>query len=240
MANGSFLVPNVPIGSGSNTLTATATLLTGASATNAVIVTQSGTNAVDISVNRPIDYLPTTLTFTYSIGALPSGFPAQTITINVRGSGANDFSGSSLTGAPSSYRYTAAGLYKANLSVTDTHGNTYTAIRGVLVQDLAVQRGMMCDVYGYLQSQLTAGSAMNASKAFQPVVQSQYQALFSDFGATNMATMAQQLGVVVSGMLGQGFVDLLLDRDDTTGQTRAGFPMRLTQSADGVWRISEM
>jgi hypothetical protein len=59
-------------------------------------------------------------------------------------------------------------------------------------------------------------------------------------GNTNLPTVAQQLGVVVAGMLGQGFADLLVDRDNTTSQTRAGFPLRLTQGADGVWRISEM
>jgi len=98
---------------------------------------------------------------------------------------------------------------------------------------------MLCDVYGYLKDRLNAQDATNAANAFQSVVKSSYQSLFFTFGS-NMPTVAQSLGVVVSGLLGQGFAELFIVRDNVAQQTRAEFPMRLTQGADGVWRISEM
>ena len=48
------------------------------------------------------------------------------------------------------------------------------------------------------------------------------------------------MGVIIDGQLGIGFADVLILRDDTVAQTRSGFPLRLTQCSDGVWRISEM
>lgn len=239
--NGFFLVPNVPLTSGiTNVLNVTGKTLTGATLPNSRSISQSGTaSPVAIQVNHPTGYAPSPITFAFSIGVLPSGFPVQTVAINW-GTGSGNFSGSSLAGAPTVYTYKVPGLYTASLTVTDTHSNVYTGYRSVLIQDLAVQRGMLCDVYGYLKSQLKAGSASGAAAVFQPAVQNQYMAMFNALGNTNMSTVADQLGLIASGFLGQGFAEFLLVRDDSGTQTRAGFPMRLTQGADGVWRISEM
>ncbi|MBS0570549.1 MAG: hypothetical protein JSS28_08075 [Proteobacteria bacterium] len=238
--NGQFVVPNVPLTSGANTLNVTATILPNSTATNSGSITQSGpASAVTIQANHPTDYAPAPITFTYGIGTLPSGNPVQTVTINFTGSGGPNFSGSSLTGAPSSYSYSSPGIYTATLSVQDTMGNLYTGTTTIAIQNLAAQRGMMCDIYGYLKNRLNAQDATNAANAFQQNVRSNYQSLFTAFG-TNMPTVAQSLGVIVSGMLGQGFADMLIVRDNAGAQTRAGFPLRVTQGADGVWRISEM
>ena len=241
VSNGHFLVPNVPLGSGSNQLTASATTLPGGPpATDMVSVTQSGSGSpVSLSVDHPFDFAPALISFNYHIGALPSGFPVQTVVINW-GAGGTNFTGSSLAGAQTQYKYTTPGLYTASLSVTDTHSNTYIGYRSVLLQDLPTQRGMLCDVYGYLQSQLRLPNATNASLAFQPNVQSQYLSLFTAIGNANLPTVADQLGFIIAGILGPGFADLLVDRDDSGSSTRSGFPLRLTQGADGVWRISEM
>jgi hypothetical protein len=238
--NGQFVVPNVPLTAGSNTLNVTATILSGTTATNTGSITQGGAaSAVTIQANHPADYAPASITFTYGIGALPSGNPIQTVTINFTGTGSPSFTGNSLTGAPSTYTYASPGLYTATLSVQDTQGNIFTGTTTIAIQDLAVQRGMLCDVYWYLKDRLNAQDAANAANAFQQTVRSNYQSLFTAFG-THMPTAAQSLGVIVSGMLGQGFADMLIVRDDTGVQTRAGFPLRMTQGADGVWRISEM
>lgn len=238
--NGQFVVPNVPLTAGANTLNVTATILPNTTATNTGSITQSGAaSAITIQANHPVDYAPAPVTFTYGIGGLPSGNPVQSVTINFTGSGSPNFSGSSLTGAPSSYTYLSPGIYTATLAAQDTKGNVYTGTTTIAVQDLAAQRGMMCDIYGYLKDRLNAQDAANAANAFQQNVRSNYQSLFTAFG-TNMPTVAQSLGVIVSGMLGQGFADMLIVRDNTGAQTRAGFPLRMTQGADGVWRISEM
>jgi hypothetical protein len=239
-ANGQFLAANVPLNAGSNTLTATAASLTGTIVTGTGSITLGGSpSPLTINANATSGYTPFLINFTYAIGALPSGKPVQSVTINFKGSGANDFTGASLTGAPTSYSYSQSGLYQATLSVTDTSSNVYTANRAVLIQDLPTQRGMVCDVYGYLLDRLAAGDATNAGNAFQSDMRSKYLDLFNQLTSGNLLTMSQQLGIIVTGQMGPDFADLLLVRDNAD-QTRSGFPLRITVGADGVWRISEM
>lgn len=237
--DGSFLVPNVALNPGGNTLTVQATTLPGTTATASVSVTRSGSpSSVVLRADRSTGYAPLALNFTYGVGTLPDNGAVEAVTVNFKGSGADDYSGP-LSGAPAQHTYARPGVYTARFTVTDNHQQTYTAYRAVLIQDLTAQRGMLCDVYGYLGNRLTAQDAVGAGNAFQPVQRNHYVSFFTQLGA-NMPATAAQLGVIVSGQLGLGFADLLLVRDDVATQTRNGFPLRMTQGTDGVWRISEM
>ncbi|MEO5561066.1 MAG: hypothetical protein ABIO49_14115 [Dokdonella sp.] len=238
VANGTFLVPNVPLNPGSNNLNVQAVTLPGATASTSGSITQSGSPApVSMQVGRAIGYGPVSISFRYSIGTLLGNATVQSVAINFRGSGADDYTGP-LSGAPASYTYMQPGAYTARFTVTDSNNQIYTANRTVLIQDLVAQRGMLCDVYGYVKNRLTAQDAANAGSAYQSVVRTGYVNFFNQLGA-NMPATAQQLGVIVDGQLGIGFADLLLVRDNAD-QNRSGFPLRLTLGTDGVWRISEM
>jgi hypothetical protein len=237
--NGTFLVPDVPLTAGSNTLMVQALTLTGQTATASGSVTQGGSPpVVSIEPDHKFGYAPFIVNFTYAFGTLPSGKPVQSITVNFRGTGADDYTGA-LAGTPTSYTYTTPGLYSPRLLVTDTDGNAYAATQPILIQDIAAQRSMVCDVYAYLKDRMNAQDATGAANVFQPADRGNYLTFFNALG-TNLPTVAQQLGVVIDGQLGTGFAELLLERDDTTAQTRTGFPLRMTQGSDGVWRISEM
>lgn len=237
-ANGKFLVPSVPLKAGPNSLSVIATSLTGVTVTTSTNITQSGSPSPTAMLSdNPYGYAPFIVNFTYKVGTLPSNYPVQSVAVNFKGSGADDYTGT-LAGAPSRYVYTQPGLYTAQFRVTDTSNNTYIAYRSVLIQDFNAQRGMLCDVYGYLLDRLNAQDAVNAANAFQTVVRSSYKSFFSQLG-THMPAVAQQLGVVIDGQLGTGIAELLLERDNPD-QTRSGFPLRMTQGTDGVWRISEM
>jgi len=154
VVNGQFLVPNVSLTDGSNTLSVQATTLPGSTATASASVSQSGTpSAVGIQASRALGYAPASVGFSYVIGTLPGNATVQSVAVNFHSSGTDDYSGP-LSGAPASYTYAQPGI--------------------------------------------------------------------------------------VNGQLGVGFADVLLLRDDLIAQSRSGFPLRLTQGADGVWRISEM
>ncbi len=241
--NGQFLASGVPLAAGTNTLTVTATTLPGATATTSETVTQGGASSSPITFTVDSStgsggFAPVTITFDYAVGALPNNATVQSVAIDINGDGTYDFSATSLAALPVNFVYSRPGSYTAALKVIDTNSNTYLAYRSVLIQDLSTQRNMLCDVYAYLKDRLNAQDATGAASAYQPSISSQYQNQFSAWG-TNMPSVAATLGVIGDGILGKGFAEITLIRDNSD-QTRNGFPMRMTQSGDGVWRISEM
>lgn len=238
-AAGKFVVPNVPLTSGSNTLSVTATTLPGATATASGSITQSGTaTPIVVAVDRTLGYVPLTEKFNYLIGPLAGNATINSVAIDFRGIGSNDYSGS-LASAPTTYAYSQTGLYNAQFQFTDSNSVVYTIHRSILIQDTNVQQNMLCDVYGYLKDRLNAQDANGAANVFQPADRNTYLTFFTGLG-TDMPNAASQLGYIVNGMISTDFVELLLVRDNTTTQLRSGYPLRMTQSGDGVWRISEM
>jgi len=232
-----FLVPGVPLAVGSNALNAVATTLPGSTATASGSISRTGATPISVASDRPVGYAPFAEKFTYLIGALPAGATINSVAINFKGTGPNDYSGA-LAGAPTSYTYLQPGLYTAQFQFTDTNSVTYQVSRSVLIQDIAVQRGMLCDVYGYLKDRLAAQDATGASYVYQSTEQSTFLSFFTALGS-DMPAASSQLGVIINGIMGGGYADLLLVRDNAD-QTRSGYPLRMSQSADGVWRISEM
>jgi hypothetical protein len=238
-AGGKFVVPNVSLIAGANALNVTATILPGTTATATGSITQSGTaTPIIVAADRTLGYAPFTETFSYLIGSLAGNATINSVAIDFRGIGTNDYSGS-LAAAPTTYAYAQLGLYIAQFKFTDSNNIVYTIHRAVLVQDTNVQQNMLCDVYGYLKDRLNAQDANGAANVFQPADRSTYLTFFNGLDI-DMPTAALQLGYIVNGMIATDFVELLLVRDNNTSQLRSGYPLRMTQSGDGVWRISEM
>lgn len=238
-AGGKFVVPNVPLSAGANALNVTASILPGTTAATSGSITQSGTaTPIVVTDDHALGFAPFNEDFHFRIAALAGNASISKVAIDFRGIGTNDYNGT-LASAPTSYTYTLPGLYLAQFQFTDSNNVVYTIHRAILVQDIGVQRSMLCDVYGYLKDRLNAQDATGASNAFQPVERTTWRNFFNALGS-NMPTAATQLGAIVNGVVAPDFADLLLVQDNSTSQTRSGFPLRMTQSGDGVWRISEM
>ncbi len=234
-----FWVPQVPLIVGENNLTAVASTLPGATATDATSITRMSTDAtVSIAAKSSGGLAPLTVLFVYEATGFPNGASIQSVSVDYTSDGVYDYTGTLLDAVPNSITYSEPGLYTLLLHVVDTNGAVYDARRSVLVRDLGVERSMACDIYGYVRQQLAAASAQGASLAFQPKVRQEYLDFFTELGA-QMAVTAQQMGVIVDGQFGPGFAEILIVRDNQD-QTRNGYPVWMTQGTDGVWRISEM
>jgi hypothetical protein len=237
--DGKFLAANVPIEAGANELTAIATTLTGATATTAVAVTVGGP-APPISI-RIVDSMgetslgPTRHQLSFDTTNLPAGTEIASMTF-----GMNDNFDAAYTGVPITETQAVfpAGLHTVHLSVTTTGGETHIAQQPVLVEDMITQRGMLCDVYAYFRSRVSANDLQGALLAYQPDVRERFESTLAPLGAA-LSSMAPRLGVIVTGGIDAHDADLLLVRDEA-GQERSGFPLRMTRGADGVWRIQEM
>lgn len=238
-ANGRFVVPDVPLQPGQNMLEVTATTLPGAQQTIYRAVTRDGDlPPLRLQIDDPGLFAPAVQGYRFDIGALPGGETVQSVAIDYDGDTAWDYQNASAAAAPQSLAFPQPGLHVATLRVTGSASTPYTATRAFLIRDPVEQRALMCDVYGYLRERLAANDAAGASLAYQVPSRTKYRAAFDELG-TNMAQASTLLGHIVEGSFGPGFGDLSLVRDKSN-QTRAGFPLRMTQGPDGVWRISEM
>ncbi|MDR3388718.1 MAG: hypothetical protein P4L92_16850 [Rudaea sp.] len=241
VVHGVFAIAGLPLVAGGNGFTATATTLLGLTSTSIQNLTAYNVQPSPISISTAsttAGFAPLTVQFNYAIGTLTNNATITSVTIDLDGDGVPEFTGTSLSGAPASFTYVAPGMYAPTLTVVDSNNKTYVADTRVFAQDLVQQRGMLCDVYGYLKDRLNQADVAGAALAYQPLVQSQYLSLFTDIGA-NMPSIVPMLGVIANGFVAPGYAEMTLVRDNTD-QSRSGFPLRITQGSDGVWRIAEM
>jgi YVTN family beta-propeller protein len=235
---GRFLAVAVPVEAGQNDLQAVATTMTGATATATVSV-QVDPAPPPIAFEASdqvgqVGYGPFRAAFRLVLDHLPSGTTPGHLMIDFDGNRFWDYEGPT-PDAPSAYLYAHPGLYRAQVKL---NGNTFAAERYILVRDRIVQRSMLCDVYGYLRDRLAAQDLTGAGHAFHEDRRAEYLDLLTALGV-QMPVFAQRLGTIADGQFSGSMADLLLVRDQPD-ETRSGYPLRLMQGTDGVWRILEM
>ena len=227
--NGHFLTKPFTLQSGSNTLTATATSIDGLTATATESVSQSSSSGVTLSASVDAGFSPASVVFSAGV---PASIITQSLTIDF-GDGSPPYTG---TSAPS-HAYTAAGIYTAQLTLTDNHSVQYTSQRLVAILSTPELRRTLCSVYALVRTRLAAGDAPGALNAFHVKQQQKYGTLFTKLGA-NMPTAATRLGTVANGIVGINDAELILVLDQS-GQVN-GYPLHLSPDISGVWRIDAM
>ncbi|MBL0164803.1 MAG: IPT/TIG domain-containing protein [Xanthomonadales bacterium] len=260
--NGRFMVPNVRLPK-AGTIEAVATTLPGLTATASITLNHSGGKSIvridvegdpkakidclacghaesliSFHAEQPIGMAPASISFDIELSDSLSGDNLQSLRIDTDGDGVFDHSFATLEDFPSAFRYSRPGLFNALLQVTTNSGQVYTATQWVMIRSAAVERGMLCDVYGYLKKKLDEADANGAGLAYVASVRSRYLAAFTALGA-NMPSVATQLGTIASGFIGPEYAEILVMRDNAD-QTRSGYHIQMVQDAYGVWRILGM
>ncbi|HUD40572.1 MAG TPA: IPT/TIG domain-containing protein [Dokdonella sp.] len=238
-ANGQFLAVAVPVEIGTNTLEVVATTMTGSTATASVTI-QGSADPAPLAIEAvdlvgQVGFGPFQAVYRMDLDHLPSGVTVSNIGLDLNGDGLAEYRGATLDGAPNAYTFPRPGLYRARV---DINHSEIVAYRYILVRDRVAQRSMLCDIYGYLRGRLAAQDVIGAADAFHPDHRTEYLDLFTSTG-TQMPELAQRLGTVADGQFSGDVADLMLIRDQPD-ETRTGYPLRLMQGADGVWRILEM
>jgi hypothetical protein len=181
---------------------------------------------------------PATITFDIELHESLAGSNLQSIRIDTDGDGVFDITSPSIDEFPRSFRYSKPGLFKATLEVTSNTRRTYTVTQWVLIRSMAVERGALCDVYGYLKAKLILADPAASSLAFASEVRPGYFSGFTQIGA-ELPLLGPELGTIVGGFAGPTYAEILVMRD-SPDQTRNGFHVHMVQDTDGVWRISGM
>ncbi len=236
---GHFLASAVPLTSGANTISVSATTITGNTANASISLTQGSASPspVALSVFRPSSFAPFRVTFQPTVGALPGGGSVTSLSIDYDGDGIDDVTNPS-PGTALTYLAATPNLYTARLTVVDSNHNTYVAYAHYLVEDFRRQSGMLCDVYGYLKQRLIAQDTAGALTAIDPNAQDEFQPLFAN-NVASLPTYVANLGNIVDGYL-TGRTGTFIVVRQNPNLTLSGYHLEFSQGADGTWRIAGM
>ena len=221
---------------GQTTLTATATTLDGAIATDAITVSPGPGNGVIFTSAKRAEYTNRAVNFAFS---LDPTITVQSITVDFNGDGTPEFTGSNPSLVPTAYTYTQSGVFTAEARVTTVGPNSQVLVSKTIIGaiDIVDHRTRVCSVYGALRARLTANDVPGAIKVFPQESRATYEALFNALG-TNRPVFATRMGTIATGLL--TLIDASMTIVTTNqAQTRA-YRVRFAQGADGVWRIEEM
>jgi hypothetical protein len=243
-----WLVDAVPLQAGPNTLTATATRLNDQSVQTTVTIHRAppSPDQPEVAATNVQRYAPGRGAVSV---ALPPGsaLQLQDVRLDVDGDGTPE---QTLPGATDPVSVTVAldqpGLYLIRVSgdLDDTDPATapipFQRDLPVLVEHTGLSRLELCAVFHHMQSRLQAGNINGALQALHPRLHTRFRALWEGLGGT-LPTVAAGLGEVADGTLGPEGAELLIARPDQESPgTLEGFPLRMAQGSDGVWRIQEM
>jgi hypothetical protein len=231
-----FVIREMILPLGATSLDAKATTIGGLSATSSRAVSANTAIAsVQMRASKLADFSSLAVDFQSTIAA---SLTIQTITLDFNGDGTPEFSGSNPALIPTHYDYTAPGVYTAKLMVTTSapSSQTFIATQIITVVDLSAHRARACTTYGYLRDRLNASDVNGALLAFPSDRRSSYQPFFTALGA-NRPIMASRLGTIANGTISFNSAKLMVVR--INGAQVQGFPLQVTQSNDGVWRIDQ-
>lgn len=234
-----FLAAAVSVEAFGTALTATATKLTGETATATVNASGGAAPPVALIVGRAGGFAPLRAVFTYSIGTLPGNATIQYVGLDYTADGTDDVVNPPL-GASLAYVANQPGVYHARLTVKDSNNATYTADAYYAARSAPELGGMLCDVYGYMKQRLgqPTPDIPGALDAIHPNARDEYEGMFYA-GSSSLPAYVANLGSIVAGVVTDDFGSYLVVRENPD-QTLSGYHLEFSQDATGVWRISDM
>jgi len=211
-----------------NTLTVTATDISGNSATASVNVQSIPTShhiTFSANIESGVAPLQTTL-------KIDSTFPFTTTTLSISGPGAVQITGIS----PSEYQanFTVEGIYSITARVTDGQSILRTDTVAITVFNLIQMDTLLKGKWNGMKGALAAGN-MNGAMAFlTPGAQSRYRPGFEALGADLPIIIASLPGIELLGV-GEESAEYVMIRSQN-GQNRL-YIIEFGLDANGLWRI---
>ena len=209
---------------------AVATAVTGATATDRVPITVTGTSEAGLALlsNPKSGVAPLTVSFSL----LPSPASA-TVELDFDGDGTVDFRGPSLEGQP--FTYAKPGMYYPTVRVTDATG-TGVAPAMVEVVDRTVLDARLQAKWGTLQDSLRRGDVERAVDLFAESSQEAYRELFTTLADVGgLAQVAADLSAITLVHIRDGAAEYEL-RAIQNG-IEYSFHVLFVIDTDGLWRL---
>jgi hypothetical protein len=229
-----FVVDDVRLHAGANTLTATVTAVDGATASASILVTSAAAPAVlTVSALPHGGIAPLFTTFRHVFASYAT---IQTLELDADGDGTVDIT-SFDPSSPLQFYYETPGLYRARLTVTDQASTTYVAETVVDVQDRLDMDALLQGVWSGMTTALLAGDK-DAALAFVSRGAREKYGLVFDVLIPHMADILPTHSPLQPYSIGADVAEYFLTRV-VDGETRI-FLIGFSRGTDGVWYVDGM
>lgn len=222
----------VPLGPGSNLITATATdpFRNTATATITVTVPEGVEPQLLLTASPPSGVAPLTVAFS-ALSFLPT--PIAQVELDADGDGTVDFRGASLEGP--AFTYSQPGLYLPTVTVTDAQGNRLTASTIVQVYDRTTLDTVLQSKWTALKDALRVGDIARAVTLIHTDTRAAYEAQLTRFSPTTLANIDRYMTTIQLIEVGPGGAQYEMLRE-RNGQMLS-FAVWFAVDGDGLWRL---
>jgi sugar lactone lactonase YvrE len=234
LVSGTQWAVDIPLALGSNSISATASTVTGVQATTSITVqvTQSQEPQIVLKAAPLSGLAPLTVRFEVESGL---DRPIVRYEFDQNGDGTVDFTGTSFEDVQ--VTYTTPGLITPTLRVTDDQGRTVSARAMVHVLDQAATIAMFQGKWDAFKSALAARDIPRATAEVAVGLRPRFQQVFQTLDA-NLPTIAPTLGPAAITRVTDGLAEGVTQR--IHGKKTYLYFIYWAPDSDGIWRIIEM
>ncbi len=228
-----FCAGNVSLETGSNQLDVIATAPDGATTTETLTVTSTGSSLIELDVDTVTGFASHTVMFSLSDN---TGANLTSIEYDLESDGTTEYTTAD-PAATFQHTYTTPGCYTAKVTATDDAAGSYVGTRVIAVLDAAEQVSAVQAVYYQLLANLRMGDIPAAVNVFTVTSQDAYESLFTEMQAT-LSTVADTLGVITRTQVSHEIAEIVATREK--GGVPFVYSVNLIRSESGIWRIEDM
>lgn len=231
--NNQFTVNSVPLTSGPNTITVTATDVKGATATKSITVNaEVPANFIKLSAYPESGVQPMNVFFVVS---QQLSNPIVNYQIDFDGDGVIDYEGPVFNNV--NFTYTTEGIYHPGLTVTDSAGNIYTGSTTVTVQFRSRLEILLKTKWEAMKAALQAGDVDTAISYIIAGNQSQYKAIFAGMDSATINQIFSGISTIEVAKVYGNVASCGAIRNETRGVY--SYPLVFVQDPNGIWKILE-
>ena len=233
LSGGQWVVNNLLLAPGSNTLTVTAKASGGLTATQTFNVSSAGSSSLILNATpTAIGVAPLMITFGYQF--LGQAAPQN---LHIDYSGLGNFVDVSDPAATLNYTYSAPGIYPVTLILTDANYVEYRAQLNVVVQDPAQLDALFQDIWRDMTTALVSGSKSAAMNKLDYTAQQNYGAAF-DVLLPHMQQIVSTFSPLLRSSISPSTVEYAVVRPSPVGGNL--FFVYFIKDQNGVWRLDSM
>jgi beta-lactam-binding protein with PASTA domain len=229
-----FVATDVPIQTGPNTITVTATdATTGQTATTSIDITGTGPAPVTIAAEPETGLAPLPVSFNVTWQA--QWVPVK-INADFNGDGTVDYNSADLTAKPT-YTYPAFGIYQASFVLTNAQGATQTVTVPLVVQDETALDQKFQTIWGEFTGSLSVANATGAASYFLPESRDKYLNAFNALGS-KLPSIVSTFSAMTKSVITSSYGEYLITRN--INGTDYAFFVYFRQASDGTWAMESL